>query len=101
MSCGVGHRHGLDPALLWLWHRLVAVAPTGPLDWEAPYAVSAALKKAQKAKKKESAISIFSHTQHHASCHYSYFSSTLWLTSLVSVPQYSIELLRPAMALNW
>jgi len=27
MSCGVGHRHGLDLALLWLWHRL-AVATT-------------------------------------------------------------------------
>ena len=26
MSCGVGHRHGSDPALLWLWHRLAAVA---------------------------------------------------------------------------
>ena len=26
MSCGVGHRHGSDPALLWLWCRLVAKA---------------------------------------------------------------------------
>ena len=25
-SCGVGHRCGLDPVLLWLWHRLAAVA---------------------------------------------------------------------------
>ena len=23
-SCGVGHRCGLDPALLWLWCRLAA-----------------------------------------------------------------------------
>ena len=30
VSCGVGHRHGLDLAFLWLWHRLVATAPTGP-----------------------------------------------------------------------
>ena len=27
MSCGVGCRCGLDPLLLWLWHRLVATAP--------------------------------------------------------------------------
>ena len=24
MSCGVGHRLGLDLALLWLWHRPAA-----------------------------------------------------------------------------
>ena len=28
---GVGHRLGLDLALLWLWHRLAAVAPFRPL----------------------------------------------------------------------
>ena len=33
-----------DPALLWLWHRLAVVAPIGPLAWEPPYAMSAALK---------------------------------------------------------
>ena len=26
MSCGLGHRVGLDPELLWLWCRLAAVA---------------------------------------------------------------------------
>ena len=26
MSCGVSHSHGLDPALLWLWHRPEATA---------------------------------------------------------------------------
>ena len=26
VSCGVGHRHGLDPMSLWLWHRPTAVA---------------------------------------------------------------------------
>uniref|UniRef100_A0A8D0Z604 Glycine cleavage system H protein n=1 Tax=Sus scrofa TaxID=9823 RepID=A0A8D0Z604_PIG len=31
MSCGVGCRHGSDPALLWLWHRPVATAPIRPL----------------------------------------------------------------------
>ena len=44
MSCGVGHRCGLDPALLWLWHRPAAVALIRPLAWEPPYAASAALK---------------------------------------------------------
>ena len=24
---GVGHRHGSDPQLLWLWRRLAATAP--------------------------------------------------------------------------
>ena len=26
-SCGTGHRHSSDPALLWLWYRLAATAP--------------------------------------------------------------------------
>ena len=26
VSYGVDHRHGLDPALLWLWYRPAAVA---------------------------------------------------------------------------
>ena len=43
-----GHRHGLDPALLWLWCRLAAVAPIGPLTWELSYATGAALKKTKK-----------------------------------------------------
>ena len=38
MSCGVGGRCVLDPALQWLWHRLVATAPNRPLAWEPPYA---------------------------------------------------------------
>ena len=48
MSCGTGHRQGLDLALLWLWHRLAAVAPIQPLAWELPYALGAALKKDKK-----------------------------------------------------
>ena len=54
MSCGVGCRRGLDPALLrlWLWLWLAATALTGPLAWEPPYAEGAALKR-QKTKKKE------------------------------------------------
>ena len=50
MSCGVGHRHGLDPALLWLWGRLVAVAPIQPLAWEFPYATGVTLKNFKKIK---------------------------------------------------
>ena len=47
MGCGVGQRHSSDPMLLWLWLwcRPVATAPIGPLAWELPYAVGAALKK--------------------------------------------------------
>ena len=51
MGCGVGRRHGLDLALLWLWHRPVAVAPIQPLVWEPPYAAGSPEK--QKEGKKE------------------------------------------------
>ena len=55
MSCGVGRRCGLDPALLWLWCRPAAAASIGPLAWEPPYAAGAAqeMAKSQKAKKKK------------------------------------------------
>ena len=52
MSCGVGHRCGLDPVLLWLWHRPAAIAPNGPLAWKPTYAVGAALEKTKKKKSK-------------------------------------------------
>ena len=45
MSCGVGHRCGSDPALLWLWRRPVATALILTLAWELPYATTATLKK--------------------------------------------------------
>ena len=45
MSCGVGHRRGSDPALLWLWRRPATVALIRPLAWEPPYAADAALEK--------------------------------------------------------
>ena len=48
MSCGVGHRCGSDPTLLWLWYRPAASALIGPLAWEPPYAVGAALEKAKR-----------------------------------------------------
>ena len=34
-----------DLALLWLWCRPAAVAPTQPLAWECSYAAGVALKK--------------------------------------------------------
>jgi len=49
---GVGCRHGSDPALLWLWRRLAATAPIGPLAWGPPYAAGAAIEKAKRQKQK-------------------------------------------------
>ena len=43
-SCRVGHRRGSDLVLLWLWHRLAAVALIQHLAWEPPYAAHVALK---------------------------------------------------------
>ena len=43
MNRGVGHRHGLYPALVWLWCGLVATALIRPLAWELPYALGVAL----------------------------------------------------------
>ena len=56
MSCGVGHRHGLDLALLWLWRRLAATVPISPLAWEPPYATGVALKSKKKKQKKNHKI---------------------------------------------
>ena len=44
MSCGVGRRCGSGLILLWLWPRLAATAPIGPLAWELSYAMGVALK---------------------------------------------------------
>ena len=52
MSSRVGCRHGWDPALLWLWCRPAATVPIGPLAWEPPYDMGAALEKAKIQKKK-------------------------------------------------
>ena len=42
-----------DPALLWLWCRLAAVAPIRPLAWELLYAMDTALKSKKKTKGKK------------------------------------------------
>ena len=39
--------------MLWLWCRLAAAAPIGPLAWEPTYAASADLKKTKDQKKKK------------------------------------------------
>ena len=53
MGCGVGGRHGSDPALLWLWLRPVATAPIRPLVWEPPHAAEAAQRNSKKTKIKK------------------------------------------------
>ena len=50
MSCGVGHRYGLDPMLLW--HRLAAAALIWSLAWELPYGTGAAPKSKKQNKTK-------------------------------------------------
>ena len=37
--------------LLWLWCRLVAIAPIGPLAWEPPHAMGVALEKMKRQNK--------------------------------------------------
>ena len=44
MSCVVGGRLDLDPALLRLWCRRAAAALIDPLAWEVPYVASTVLK---------------------------------------------------------
>ena len=40
-----------DPTLLWLWCRMVAIAPIWPLAWEFPYAMGVTLKRQNRTKK--------------------------------------------------
>ena len=56
MSCGVGHRHGLDLDWLWLQCRPAATAPIGPLAWEPTYALGAALENTKRQKKKKNSL---------------------------------------------
>ena len=55
VSCGIGCRHGSDPVLLCLWHRLAVVTLIQHLAWELPYGMDAAQKctKDKKIKKKK------------------------------------------------
>ena len=51
MSCGIGHRLGLDLTLLWPWLRLMATDLIPPLAWEPPYATAVALKNKKQTKR--------------------------------------------------
>ena len=42
-----------DPELLWLWCRLVATTPTGPLAWESSYAAGSSPRNGKKTKKEK------------------------------------------------
>ena len=64
MSCGVSRRCGSDLVLLWLWHRLAATAPIGPLAWEPPYAVGAAQENAKRRPKKKKKKRPFNESQY-------------------------------------
>ena len=61
MSCGVGHRCGSDPALLWLWHRLPAIVPIQPLAWELPRATGTALRSKKSKQNKWDSIKLKSY----------------------------------------
>ena len=50
----MGHRCGLDPALLRLWCRQATIALIRPLGWEPLYAEGEALKKKDLKQKKKS-----------------------------------------------
>ena len=66
MSCGVGYRWSLEPALLWLWCRLAATVPIQPLAWEPSYAAGVALKRHKMEKKRifQEAKSVSSNLKH-------------------------------------
>ena len=53
LCCDVCRRHGSDPTLLWLWSKPAAIALTGPLSWELPYAVGMALKRQKNKNKRQ------------------------------------------------
>ena len=61
-SCGVGRRCGLDPMLLGLWCRPASI---GPLAWEPPYAMGAALKKEEE-EEEEAAVCVCSGCRLHS-----------------------------------
>ena len=45
MSCGVGHRRGVDGShIAVLWYRPAVRDPIQPLAWELPYAMDVAPK---------------------------------------------------------
>ena len=59
MIFDLSRRHILDPKLPWLWCRLAAAAPIGPLASEPPYASGAAQKRQKDQNKKKMAFTDF------------------------------------------
>ena len=103
VSCGVGRKHGSDPALLWLWHKPVATALNGPLAWEPPYATCVALEKDQKK------VSLTPHLFHSLSahilsqCYFHYFSFILCILIYLSVflRTHPSHMEVPRLGVNW
>ena len=58
MTCVVGRRCSLDPALLWLCCRLAVVPLILPLAWEPPYAARVAQEMAKRQEKKKRNITL-------------------------------------------
>ena len=79
MSCGVGLRFSSDPALLWLWCRLAAIAPIGPLAWELPHAASETLKNKQTNKNNKTKKKRRRRTFLQAPTHFSLRCEMMWL----------------------
>ena len=58
----IGHRHGSDATLLWLWYRPSAIALIQPRVWEPAYAARVALKR-PKQKNKKNKTKTHTHTK--------------------------------------
>ena len=63
----------LGSVLLWLWHRLTATAPIGPLSQELPYAPGTAIKRKKKENKKLKMRDLLSHSFPHSSIQQLFF----------------------------
>ena len=50
---------GSDLVLLWLWYRLTAITPNGPLSWEPPYAIGVALKRERERERERYAVNYY------------------------------------------
>ena len=97
MSCGVGCRHGSNPKLLWLWHRLAIIALIGPLAWEPPYAAGVALEKAKRQKEKKKP---HTHTHTHTNNNTLISPLTFNLHSRNHCSYHSLEVLQIFLLIN-
>ena len=99
MCCGVGHRCGLDLALLCLWRRPAATAPIRLLAWEPPYAARVALKSQKTKRKKWMQLSDYSFDSYYLSVH-----SVSGLASPLRIEQWgrlTADLLRQGIPSSW